>query len=353
MRIWFEALTGKQAILFHHLREKVESLNHEVLITTRKYDYTESNLSRLGREFVSIGEYGGSSLKNKLVNGSKRIIELAEVIDRYKPDVLISFPSPDAFRTAFGLGIPAIQLNDTPHARAVGKLTISLSNALIHPKSIDPKEFEQHGVSSLYAYEGVDELQWIQSFTPTTTVLDELNLKKENYIVFRCEESKAAYFQELYPSVEPGSTSIGNIIDQIRDKFQEFDYVVFPRYPEQNDLLARLDVIIPEKSVDTQSLFAYSKAVMTGGGTMGRESALLGTPTVYSFPLELAVSKFIADKGFPLFHTPNPDELSKVIIKLVNTPKMDESFRINLLNEMETPFDGIKRAIKDVMGINL
>ena len=184
MRIWFEALTGKQAILFHHLGEKVESLNTEVLITTRKYDYTESNLSRLGRKFVSIGEYGGSSLKDKLVSGSKRILDLAEVIDRYQPDVLISFPSPDAFRTAFGLGIPAIQLNDTPHARAVGKLTISLSNALVHPNSIDPTEFKRYGVSTLYAYEGIDELQWLQSFTPTTTVLDELDLKKENYIVF-------------------------------------------------------------------------------------------------------------------------------------------------------------------------
>jgi hypothetical protein len=244
-------------------------------------------------------------------------------------------------------------LNDTPHARAVGKLTISLSSALVHPKSVDATEFERHGVTSLYAYEGVDELQWTQTFTPTTTVLDELDLKKENYVVFRCEETKAAYYQELYPFVEPGSTSIGNIINQIRNKFQDFDYVVFPRYPEQNDMLAKSDVIIPEKSMDTLSLFAYSRAVMTGGGTMGRESALLGTPSVYSFPLELAVSKFIADKGFPLFHTPNPDELSKVMIKLINTPKMEESFRTNLLNGMETPFDGIQRAIKDVMEVKL
>ena len=118
-------------------------------------------------------------------------------------------------------------------------------------------------------------------------------------------------------------------------------------------MLSEFDVVIPEKSVDTLSLFAYSKAAMTGGGTMGRESALLGTPTVYSFPLELAVSKFIADKGFPLFHTPNPNELSKVIIKLVNTPKMDESIRMDLLNKMETPFEGIQRAVKDVMEVKL
>ncbi len=183
--------------------------------------------------------------------------------------------------------------------------------------------------------------------------IEYFSLKKENYIVFRCEESKAAYFQELYPSVEPGSTAIGTIINRIRDKLPNLDYVVFPRYAEQIDLLSKSDVIIPDKSVDTPSLFAYSNAVMTGGGTMGRESALLGTPTVYSFPLELAVSKFIAEKGFPLFHTPNPDELSEMIIKLVNTPKMDENIRIDLLNEMETPFDGIQRAIKDVMEIKL
>ena len=69
--------------------------------------------------------------------------------------------------------------------------------------------------------------------------------------------------------------------------------------PEQEKELEDAGVIIPEKSVDTLSLLYYARVAMTAGGTMGRESALMGTPTIYSFPLELDVSTYIAERGFP------------------------------------------------------
>ncbi|MHA2253422.1 MAG: DUF354 domain-containing protein, partial [Candidatus Kariarchaeaceae archaeon] len=313
MKIWFEALTGKQAILFHHLALEFEKMGHEVLLTARRYDYTEGNLTRLGRTFVSVGEFGGASLKSKLLAGSKRITELAEVIDNYDPDLLIAFPSPDAFRTSFGLGIPSIQLNDTPHAKSVAKLTISLANAVIHPEAIKSSEFSRYGVSNFYPYAGIDEIQWIRSFSPDPTVLDQLDLHEGGYIVARCEESKAAYFQKIYPSVKPGSTTLIDVVNKLRSRMKDLDIVAFPRYPEQEEILSKLDLIIPEKSIDTLSLYAFAKAGMTAGGTMGRESALLGTPTLYSFPLELAVSTYISARNFPLVHCPNhldvPDQL--------------------------------------------
>ena len=104
MLIWFEALTGKQKLLFHYLAVKFEALGHKILITSRPYgiDRANSNLDRLGREHTSIGEYGGASIYDKLVKGSERIIDLAKIIRDATPDILISFPSPDAFRTALG-----------------------------------------------------------------------------------------------------------------------------------------------------------------------------------------------------------------------------------------------------------
>ena len=154
MKIWFEALTGKQAMLFHHLANELEKDEHEVLITSRPYeiDRSNGNLDRLGRKHISIGEYGGASLKDKLVKGSLRIVELAQVVEEYQPDILISFPSPDAFRTAFGLGIPSIQINDTPHAVAVGKLTISLANALVHSEAVPSEDFGKMGVTRFFQY---------------------------------------------------------------------------------------------------------------------------------------------------------------------------------------------------------
>ncbi len=348
MKIWFEALTGKQALLFHYLAMKFEELGHTVLITSRPYeiDRSNGNLDRLGRKHISIGKYGGASLFDKLIQSAKRIIEMTPVILEFDPDILISFGSPDAFRVAFGLGIPAIQINDTPHAVAVGRLTVSLSEALIHSEAIPTEHFSRFGVTKFFTYSGVDEVLWIKNFVPNKIPLEKLNVSPYNYIVVRCEESKAAYFQKMYPSVKPGSTIVVDIIKKLREKNIKLDIIAFPRYPEQEQELIDLGVKIPDASVDTLSLLYYAKLAMTGGGTMGREAALLGTPTIYTFPLELAVSTYVKNQGFPLEHFPDHPNVASKIIENLNTPHMDDNIRIKKLNAMQTPFDGVIKALK-------
>lgn len=350
MKIWFDALTGKQAILMHFLANKFEELGHQTLITSRPYsiDRANSNLDRLNRKHISIGAYGGATLLGKLKSSANRILDLADIIEMEKPDLLISFPSPDAFRTAFGLGIKALQINDTPHATAAGKLTISLSNALIFSTAINPKQFSELGISRFYQYQGVDEVLWIKNTTPNIEILEELNLIKNNFIVLRLEESKAEYFQRLFPSITPGSTILSKFTQKLQKINPQMKIVIFPRYPEQEDALQNLDVIIPEKSVDTISLLHFARMAMTGGGTMGREAALLGTPTLYSFPLELQVSTYISNLGFPLFHCPNHLEVFDQLFKIMKKPRMNEMLRIEQLNKLQTPFDGLKIALKDL-----
>lgn len=350
MKIWMEALTGKQAMLVHSLALAFEDEGHEILITSRPYgiDRSNGNLDRLGRDHISIGKYGGASLKDKLVMGSLRIIELTKIVEMHKPDILISFPSPDGYRTAFGLGIPIIQINDTPHAEAVARLTVSLSKALIHAEAISSSEFAKFGATKFYPYKGVDEVIWINRFQPDKAILEKLSISKNKYLVIRCEESKAAYFQRMYPNVKPGSTIVIDLIKQLKSNNIDLDIVAFPRYPEQEEELLKYNVIIPEKSVDTLSLLYYAKGAMTAGGTMGREAALMGTPTIYSFPLELAVSTYIIERGFPLEHCPDHLEVPDKMIGLLNKPRMDERARIKLLDEMETPLDGIIKALNDL-----
>jgi hypothetical protein len=66
--------------------------------------------------------------------------------------------------------------------------------------------------------------------------------------------------------------------------------VVLPRRPEQGDRYRREfpDAIVPERAVDAASLMAYADMVIGAGGTMTRESAVLGTPTYTVFAGRLA-----------------------------------------------------------------
>jgi uncharacterized protein len=57
--------------------------------------------------------------------------------------------------------------------------------------------------------------------------------------------------------------------------------VVLPRTPDQAERLRRLDLpalTVPEHAVDGASLVAGADLVVSAGGTMNREAAVLGTP---------------------------------------------------------------------------
>ena len=71
------------------------------------------------------------------------------------------------------------------------------------------------------------------------------------------------------------------------------------RQPEQADSFAGVTgVIIPDKPVDGPSLVWAADAVISAGGTMNREAAVLGVPTWTTFAGELgAVDRSLVEQG--------------------------------------------------------
>ena len=67
--------------------------------------------------------------------------KLSRKIERFLPDIAISFCSPEAARISFGFGIKHIAFCDSPHANAVMRLTLPLIQKLLIPSPIPKKEF--------------------------------------------------------------------------------------------------------------------------------------------------------------------------------------------------------------------
>ena len=75
--------------------------------------------------------------------------------------------------------------------------------------------------------------------------------------------------------------------------------VLLPRTHEQGrEFAAAKGVTVPEKPVDGPSLVYLADLVVSAGGTMNREAALLGTPTWTTFAGEMgAVDKALVERG--------------------------------------------------------
>lgn len=77
--------------------------------------------------------------------------------------------------------------------------------------------------------------------------------------------------------------------------------IAVPRSGEQRETLKSLEspnLIIRDKALDGRNLLYYSDIVVSAGGTMNREAAVLGTPAYTLFKGRIgAVDQYLIDQG--------------------------------------------------------
>jgi len=273
---------------------------------------------------------------------------LTSIVVREKPNILIAYTSPSAFRVAFGLNIPIIALTDTPHADAVNKLTLPLAKWIIISKYVGRSEIAKYIIanSKLIEYDGVDELAWLKDFKPDSSVLEKLNIsRREKIIVFRPEEEKAAYYR-FKTSYIPVLKGIIDYADKI---------IFFPRYKSQIARVKRVfkdrigeSIVIPTTAIDTRSLYTYSSLVISGGATMAREAALLGIPSIYYFPLELSINRCIREWGCPLYHCREVSEIVALAKEILSNPQKYRTDTSRIVREKKSPIEAVLRVLSEL-----
>jgi len=298
LRIIIDILTPKQCMLFSKLSEKLMQRGHEVFNVSRQYRDVINLLKLKGLEAKIIGKHGGKELASKLKASAQRILELAAYFEEVDPDVAVSFSSPEMARVSYGLGVPHICINDSPHAEAVARLTIPLSAKLLGPKVIPKRVWVKYGIcmEKIRQYDALDPWVWLKDFTPDETVLRELGLATSKPILtFRPEEEFAAYLIG-----KTGGKTIISVIKRILMERDDVQIVAIPRYIEQIEALHEAfedKIIICHSSIDGPSLLNYTSIFIGGGGTMTTEAALLGVPTFSCYPGEpFIVLKYLVKK---------------------------------------------------------
>ncbi len=344
-KIWIDALTPKQARLAIAFYKTLRSRGHTVLVTTREYDLTVHLFELESIKPIAIGGHG-KTRSEKLFRDIERMQKLAKIIVSEKPDLLVAYPSPSATRVAFGLDIPIILFSDTPHAIHASRLSIPLANVLVHSSFIPESRFKPYiseGFTKEITYNGVEELEWVKKFKPSTEGLDKLGLEPLEYIVVRGEEKYASYYTY--------DTSLSRLAIEL----SKYAKVVFvPRYREQEEKVqGRPNIILLKPpAIDGCVLEYNSIVVITGGGTMAREAALLGVPGISLFPQQLDVDEALARLGFPLYHLSDPRETLLFVQRIIKDP---DSWRINtgrLLERLENPSKPLLEAVSNILAEN-
>lgn len=336
----------------------LEEEGNEVLVTARRYREAVELLEMEEIQYSLAGEYGGRRLKEKLEASLNRALELTKLVSDFRPDIVISHASPEAARVAFGLGIPHICVNDSPHAKAVARLTVPLSQRLLTPKVIPKKSWTEFGISSdaIVRYNALDPVAWLHDAHPDSTTLDKLELSGDKpIIVLRTEESYASYLSGHSP---PSGSIVVSIVKEILSTIDDqIDIVILPRYGSQISEIKKSvpdRVKVAEHVIDSLSLLSMSSVFVGAGGTMTAEAALLGVPSISCYPGETTcVESFLIKKGL-VRKISDPAEISREITEILKNlasfRKSQSEKADKILSGMEDPVEVIYRSTLECLG---
>jgi uncharacterized protein len=349
MKLWLDVLTPKQANLFAELQNRLHAKGVRTLLTTREYREVNELLALKEIKSISVGRHGGAGLEDKLIESARRIQALSKLIEEEKPDLAISFSSPEAARVAFGLGIPHYCISDSPHAEAVSKLTIPLSQKLFTPWLIPLYAWKKYciGHRDIIQYHALDPAAWLDNYKLNSKTLDGLKIDTQKPIILiRTPEEFAAYL-----SGHAASSRASEIIGKILDQSKELQIVVLPRYKNQSEKLTKRfgnKIIVAEHVVDAISLLHLSSVFIGGGGTMTAEAALLGIPVISYYPGDPTfVERFLINYGL-VERLHDPGRVAQRAITISESAEFREFYRkksVKLRKSMEDPLKVIIQRI--------
>jgi len=321
MRIWYDACTGKHVRYGTAIGQRLRKAGHEFVFTTREHPDTLPLAQILGEKPIVVGKYDPSTLYSRLTESAERVIGFSNLFKNDPPDIAIAHQSVELCRTAFGLGIPIILTADTPYATAVNRLTIPFAHTVVVSEALPKRFVSQHCAKNVVQFKGVDEVAWIKDFKPLK--IDGL---KKPLIVIRQMETKAAY--------AGGKQDDAQVFV---DKLAKLGSVYFvQRYNDQGKTFG-----VKGGFVDSARLVANADLVVSYGGTIAREAALQGVPSIaISYMAKTYVNTYLTKKGFPLFATTEREVLGYA------KKYLGKQFDVqSKLASLENPVDVIEKMV--------
>jgi uncharacterized protein len=277
MRIWVDLTNTAHVIVLRPLVELLERAGHEVAITARPLSHTLELLEDWGHPHSVLGRHGGAGRLGKARAAAERTAQMVRFGRGRGFDGALAHGSTDLPVACRLLGLPNTTMFDYEWAVLQHHLNGRLATRVLVPEAIPADRLSRYGMRppKLVHYPGLKEEYYLHDFEPDPGVLAELGLDRDRLLcVVRTAPSYALY---LGGSENP---LLPRLLQRLSRR-EEAQTVVLPRTPQQASAVEALQlpgVVVARRAVDARSLVAFADALVSAGGTMNREAAVLGTP---------------------------------------------------------------------------
>ena len=279
MRIWVDVTNTAHVVVLRPLVELLEQRGHEVEITARPLSHTTELLDDWGHAYRVVGRYGGAGKAGKAAAAASRLPRLLAWARGRGFGCALAHGSTDLSAACRLLRIPNATMFDYEWATLQHHWNCRHATRVLVPDAIPPERLAPYGARppKLVPYPGLKEEYYLADFDPDPSLLDELGVDRDRLLaVVRTAPSYALYLGGSESALLP------RVLRRLADAGAQT--VVLARTDEQREAVRALGldgVVVPGRAVDGRTLVALADLLVSAGGTMNREAAVLGTP-VYS-----------------------------------------------------------------------
>jgi predicted glycosyltransferase len=197
-----------------------------------------------------------------------------------------------------------------------------LANRVCVPDAIPFERLAPYGAKppKLVRYPGLKEEYYLADFEPDPRVLAELGTEGPGNTVSQGQKDPIVAVVRTAPSYAlylGGSENplLPRVLERLSSD-EGVETVVLARTPAQREAVRALGlprVHVPDRAVDGRSLVALADLLVSAGGTMNREAAVLGTPvwSIFEGRLGAVDEQLVREGRLRLLHDPGEIEVRK------------------------------------------
>ena len=279
MVIWIDITNAPHPLFFKDFIKEWESKNYEIIVTTRPLSNTIELLKNHQIKYTIVG----SHYKNKILKVFgffKRCKELHDFLKSKKINISISQSSYYSPFVSFRLNIPSIYTNDNEFAKG-NYVAFLFSQYILLPEALKIWVSGRFFEKKITFYPGVKEAIY------TKKILKNSN--KKNTIYFRPEPWYAQYHDFK-------KTTFDKILLEL--SFEK-KIVILPRGSIQTQYFSNLfsknsNIVVSLEAQSVSNIVENCSLFLGSGGSMTREFAIMGIPTISLYQGELLeVDKYL------------------------------------------------------------
>ncbi len=303
MNVWIDLANAPHVLFFLPILGELRRQECNIFFTLRDFNKTVELAKKYGIEGTVIGHHGGKNNLTKILNLVGRSRSLVSYGKNLSIDISVSHNSYTHTIAGRLIRSKVVTLMDY-EGQPANHIAFRTAHKVIVPTCFPEEALRKFGANekTVYKYDGFKEQVYLSKFSVDKDFPEQLkktcslphswNLQETVLVTLRAPATMAAYhkfhnklFDILLDRIN-GNSNLTPIVLARNDSQRKYYSQKFP------------NLIFPEAPLSGEQLIYHSDVVISAGGTMNREAAILGVPVYTIFGGELpAVDRQLIELG--------------------------------------------------------